>query len=156
MIWLRTLLFTVLVPATVTVYLPWWIVSRTSPMGPERWRWLAAAPIALGAALYVWCAVDFALARGTPAPIDPPRELVARGPYRWSRNPMYLGVASVLLGEALWFGSRALLGLALVVVTGFHAFVTLYEEPSLRRRFGDAYESYCRAVPRWLPRRPLP
>ena len=156
MIWLRTLIFTVLVPATVTIYLPWWILSRSRAPGPAGLRWLAAAPIALGAALYAWCAADFARARGTPAPIDPPKELVARGAYRWSRNPMYLGVASVLLGEALWFGSRALVVLGLIVLAGFHAFVILYEEPSLRGRFGDAYEHYLRTVPRWLPRRPRP
>ena len=156
MIWLRTLLFTVLVPAAVTIYLPWWILSQGRAPGPSGLRWLAALPIALGAALYAWCAVDFALAQGTPAPIDPPKELVARGPYRWSRNPMYLGVATVLFGEAVWFGSSALLVLGLVVVAAFHAFVTLYEEPSLRLRFGEVYESYLRSVPRWLPRRPRP
>lgn len=154
MVWLRTLIFTVVVPATVTVYAPWWILSRNPAPGPSGWRWLALLPIGAGVAIYLWCALDFGRARGTPAPIDPPKELVASGLYRWTRNPMYVGVTSVVLGEALLFGSWALLAFAAGVVTCFHAFVTLYEEPSLRRRFGDDYQRYCRAVPRWLPRSP--
>jgi protein-S-isoprenylcysteine O-methyltransferase Ste14 len=94
---------------------------------------------------------DFAVAgRGTPAPIDPPKELVRRGLYRFTRNPMYVGVASVLIGEAWLFASRAMAVFALGVVTMFHLFVLFYEEPTLRRTFGDAYERYCAAVPRWV------
>jgi protein-S-isoprenylcysteine O-methyltransferase Ste14 len=153
MIWLRTLIFTIVVPATVTVYAPWWILSRRGAPAPSGVRWLALIPIAAGVATYLWCAFDFGRARGTPAPLDPPKELVANGLYRFSRNPIYLGVGSIVWGEALLFGSWPLAFFAAVVCACFHAFVTLYEEPSLRRRFGDAYERYCRAVPRWLPRR---
>ena len=152
MVWLRTLIFTVLVPATVTLYAPWWILSGRSAPGPTGWRWLALVPIAAGAATYFRCAFDFGRARGTPAPIDPPKALVASGLYRYTRNPMYVGVASVVWGEALLFGSWALALFAAAVCAAFHAFVVLYEEPSLRGRFGEAYERYCRAVPRWLPR----
>ena len=154
MVWLRTLIFTVVVPATVTVYAPWWLLSRFPAAGPAGWRWLALVPIAIGVAIYLRCAFDFGQARGTPAPIDPPRELVAVGLYRFTRNPMYVGVASVVWGEALLFGSGALAGFAAGVCLAFHAFVTLYEEPSLRRRFGESYLRYCSAVPRWLPRLP--
>ena len=146
------MIFTIVVPATVTVYAPWWILSRGGAPGPAGWRWLAVVPIATGVATYLWCALDFGRARGTPAPIDPPKELVASGLYRVTRNPMYVGVASIVWGEALLFGSPALALFAAAVCAAFHAFVVLYEEPSLRRRFGEAYQRYCRVVPRWLPR----
>ena len=152
MVWLRTLIFTIVVPAAVTVYAPWWMLSRSSAPGPAGWRWIALVPIAAGVATYLRCALDFGRARGTPAPIDPPKELVATGLYRFTRNPMYVGVACIVWGEALLFGSWGLAFFAAAVCVGFHLFVTLYEEPSLRRRFGEAYERYCRAVPRWLPR----
>ena len=156
MVWLRILIFTVVVPASVTVYAPWWLLARSAAPGPAGWRWLALAPIAVGVAIYLRCALDFGRARGTPAPIDPPKELVATGLYRFTRNPMYVGVASIVWGEALLFGSAPLALFAAAVCAAFHAFVTLYEEPSLRRRFGESYERYCRAVPRWLPRLPQP
>jgi protein-S-isoprenylcysteine O-methyltransferase Ste14 len=108
----------------------------------------------LGAWVYVRCAWDFAVVgRGTPMPLDPPRELIARGLYRYVRNPMYLGVISVLIGEALLFESVRLLGYAASVAAGFHLFVVLYEEPALRRQFGDSYRRYRESVPRWIPRR---
>jgi protein-S-isoprenylcysteine O-methyltransferase Ste14 len=107
-------------------------------------------PIALGAAFYCWCAWEFASAgRGTPAPIDPPKLLVARGLYRVVRNPMYVGVLLVLLGESLVFGSWDLLRYAVLVWLCFHLFVVLYEEPALRRKFGASYEDYCQRVWRW-------
>ena len=110
-------------------------------------------PIVFGACVYFWCAWDFAThGRGSPAPVAPPKQLVARGLYRHVRNPMYVGVAAILLGEALLFASLALLWYAVAIVFGFNLFVLLYEEPTLRRKFGDAYERYCRAVPRWIPR----
>ncbi|HTY18221.1 MAG TPA: isoprenylcysteine carboxylmethyltransferase family protein [Myxococcota bacterium] len=152
MVWLRTLIFTVVVPATVTVYVPRWILSRAAAPGPAGWRWIALLPMAAGVAIYLRCAFDFGRARGTPAPIDPPKDLVAVGLYRYTRNPMYVGVASIVWGEALLFASWGLAGFAAAVCIVFHAFVVLYEEPSLRGRFGEAYARYCSAVPRWLPR----
>jgi protein-S-isoprenylcysteine O-methyltransferase Ste14 len=153
---LRTLLFTVVVPGTVAVYVPWWILARSGELAIERRGIAQLAGLALalfGGAIYARCAWDFTfVGRGTPAPIDPPRELVASGLYRWTRNPMYVGVGSVLLGEALLFGSARLLGYALAVLTAFHLFVVLYEEPTLRRSFGAAYERYCERVPRWIGR----
>lgn len=155
---LRNLVFTLVVPATVAVYLPLWLApdllfepARTGP----AWRWLAVAPLLAGLAVYTWCVWDFArTGRGTPAPIDAPKHLVVRGLYRSVRNPMYVGVLLVILGWALWFGSRALLLYAVLVAIVFHLFVTLYEEPALRRSFGAEYEQYVAAVPRWLPRWP--
>jgi protein-S-isoprenylcysteine O-methyltransferase Ste14 len=91
--------------------------------------------------------------KGTPAPFDPPRQFVAVGPYRWVRNPMYLGAVAVICGAGLWLRSIAALGVALLFVLLAHAFVLLYEEPSLEHRFGESYLRYKEAVGRWLPRR---
>jgi protein-S-isoprenylcysteine O-methyltransferase Ste14 len=153
----KTLVFTVIVPGTVTVLIPRWLLAA----GPEGHRaalgalhYLGLLPILLGAAGYLRCAWDFATAgRGTPAPLDPPKALVVRGLYRVVRNPMYVAVLLVLFGEALLFGSPRLLGYAVVVLVLFHLFVVAYEEPTLRRAFGPSYDEYRAAVPRWLPRR---
>jgi len=155
MILLRTLLFTIIVPGTVTVLLPAWIRSSDStalPLGPLRY--LGLFPILAGISIYAWCAWDFTFAgKGTPAPIDPPKELVVRGLYRWLRNPMYVGVTSILVGEAWLFASPRLMAYAAVVPMIFHLTVVLYEEPTLRGQFGEVYERYCLTVPRWVPRR---
>jgi len=110
-------------------------------------------PIAVGAAILAWCALTFALlGKGTPAPFDPPKMLVASGLYRAVRNPMYWGAELVLIGEAAVFGSLTILVYAAVLWLVFHLFLFYYEEPNLRRRFGVSYERYCDAVPRWVPR----
>ena len=111
--------------------------------------------VLLGAMGYLWCGLDFAFAgRGTPAPIDPPKDLVARGLYRFVRNPMYISVLLVLLGESLVLQSADLLRYAGVAGVGFFLFVLLYEEPALRSKFGPSYQRYCEEVPRWIPRMP--
>lgn len=103
-----------------------------------------------GIGLYAHCAWTFAArGQGTPAPIDPPKVLVVEGLYRYTRNPMYLGVLCFLLSEAILLTSTILLVYAGIVFACFHLFVVLYEEPHLRRQFGQMYEDYCRAVPRW-------
>jgi len=107
--------------------------------------------IAVGAAIYLWCIWDFAsLGRGTPAPVDPPRRLVARGLYRYSRNPMYIGVLIVICGWALLFQSIAIAAYGLVVGLCFQLVVVLYEEPALARQFGASYAQYRANVRRWL------
>ena len=103
--------------------------------------------------MLIWCFWDFlAKGKGTPAPIDPPRELVVSGLYKYVRNPMYVGVLLVIIGHFLWFGFWALLIYAMFVFLAFGSFVIFYEEPNLKRRFGAAYEEYLRRVPRWIPR----
>ncbi|MFY9570940.1 MAG: isoprenylcysteine carboxylmethyltransferase family protein, partial [Blastocatellia bacterium] len=87
-----------------------------------------------------------------PAPFDPPKKLVVRGLYKYVRNPMYVGVLSLVLGEALWFESRVLFLYLALVFFVFFAFVIFYEEPVLERKFGDSYRAYTKTVPRWLPR----
>ncbi|MGH8641307.1 MAG: methyltransferase family protein, partial [Burkholderiales bacterium] len=121
----------------------------------SRYRCSSSAP-GLGHFHVLWCIWDFAsFGRGTPAPIDLPRHLVARGFYRYSRNPMYIGVLSVVFGWSLLFQSGPIALYGLVLAAGFHLFVVLYEEPHLRRAFGSSYEQYCARVGRWLSfRRP--
>lgn len=89
---------------------------------------------------------------GTPAPIAPPKHLVVTGFYRYVRNPMYVGVVTIILGQALFFGSAALLTYAAIVWLGFHLFVLGYEEPTLQSTFGAEYDTFHANVPRWLPR----
>lgn len=92
--------------------------------------------------------------KGTPAPFDPPRAFVAAGPYRYVRNPMYVGGLAFLAGLALFEGSVSILIFAVILLAGAHLLVILYEEPVLKARFGESYAAYLRSVPRWLPRRP--
>ena len=157
MIWLRTLLFAISFVAGVLVFPPLWIVGP--PLAerafPSPLSFVGVVPLALGVALMLWCWRDFAVrGKGTPAPIDPPRSLVVAGPYRWVRNPMYVAGMLVLLGEAAIFAEPRLLlyGGAFFLVT--HLFVVLYEERTLRRRFGAEYDAYRTAVHRWIPRPP--
>jgi protein-S-isoprenylcysteine O-methyltransferase Ste14 len=155
MIALKTLIFTVLVPGTVAFVIPWQIVGRSISSVPlsSSVSLLGCLPLLMGLALYFWCAGAFTfIGRGTPAPIDAPVFLVRSGPYRWVRNPMYLAVLAMVVGQAMVLQSLALLGYALVVWIVVHLFVLFVEEPSLRQQFGASYEAYLRATPRWLPR----
>jgi len=154
---LRTLLFTLFVPGTVAVAAPWLAVVRFGhgDPRPQGWAFVGVLPLLAGAALYFRCAWGFATeGRGTPAPVDPPEEMVVHGPYRWMRNPMYVAVVTFVVGEALLFRSLALALYAALLALVFHLFVTLFEEPTLKRQFGPAYETYLARVPRWLPRQP--
>ena len=155
---LKLLVFTLLVPCSVTVWLPYSFYGRRLDWGAAQSGGRAVGGmlcVLLGAMGYLWCGLDFAFAgRGTPAPIDPPKILVARGLYRFVRNPMYISVLLVLLGESLVFQSADLFRYAGVVGVGFFFFVLLYEEPALRSKFGPSYRQYCEEVPRWIPRMP--
>ncbi|HEX5761364.1 MAG TPA: isoprenylcysteine carboxylmethyltransferase family protein [Thermoanaerobaculia bacterium] len=110
---------------------------------------------AAGALLAGWCIATFVTrGRGTPAPFDPPREFVASGPYRWMRNPMYVGGAAVMLGAGLVVSSPSIVLLALGFLVLMHLFVVLYEEPTLADKFGASYRQYRASVHRWLVRKP--
>ncbi len=151
---LRNLLFTVVVPGSGAVWIPWWILMRGGA-APEPVAWPAIAVIAVGAALYFSCLWLFAVVgRGTPGPWDPPRRFVTVGAYRWVRNPIYIAALLVVLGEAWLFLSLSLLAYAGAMTILFHLFVIGYEEPTLRRAFGETYAEYCQTVPRWIPRPP--
>ena len=155
MVWLKTLLFALCVPGVMLGIVPYLLVSQDVWVDlPGMVRASGGVLVALGLATMGWCVARFAAARGTPAPVDPPKELVVLGVYRWVRNPMYLGAFTILLGEILLTGSRLLAGYAVLFALACHLFVVWYEEPALRRQFGAAYDRYRATVPRWLPRRP--
>lgn len=149
----KTLLFTLCVPGTLIVLVPWLLARSRWELHPLRlgaWSSLGWAFIVLGGALYVRCALDFAFqGRGTPFPLDPPRIFVSRGPYRFTRNPMYWAMGSVLLGQAVLRSSGSALLYFAAVVLLWILFVRLHEEPELTRLFGSSYERYCAQVPRW-------
>lgn len=157
MLYLKAAFFAVLVPGTVAGLVPYYITLRGGQNTPDwydSWARLGWVPTAAGVVMLVWCIADFAASgKGTPAPIDPPKHLVVRGLYRYVRNPMYIGVLLILLGEWLVFPSAALMIYAAAIFSMFHTFVLLYEEPVLRRKFGESYDAYCRDVNRWVPRR---
>jgi protein-S-isoprenylcysteine O-methyltransferase Ste14 len=139
----------------VLIYLPgrllsWTGIVRPAAIGVPQIAGMAIG--AAGAAIALWCIFTFAtIGRGTPAPFDPPRRLVIRGPYRFVRNPMYIGAGLALASAALFYESLPLLGYAGLFFLATHVFVALYEEPTLRRTFGQEYEAYCRQVSRWWP-----
>ena len=156
-VWLaiRSLVWTVLLPGLFAGYFPWRFFGlrqvQLSLQNPVHIFGLLC--IGLGGVLLVTCIWEFArTGRGTLAPVDPPRELVVRGLYRYVRNPMYLSVTMIVLGEFLLTWSRPLLGYWAVWFVGVNLFVIGYEEPTLRRRFGVAYDRYREEVGRWLPR----
>lgn len=149
-------LFLVVVPGTVVGVVPYWL-SRwrfEAPfLGMPVTRAAGALLLAAGLALLLDSVARFALqGLGTPAPVLPTQRLVVSGLYRHVRNPMYAGVVSAILGQALLFGSRPVAAYGAAVWAAFHAFVLFYEEPVLARRFGADYAAFRAAVPRWLPR----
>ena len=155
MLFLRSIFFTFLFPGVVTVLIPYWLIlsrgtgtfSNYQPL-----RYLGLPLIVFGAAGLLWCIWEFfSEGRGTLAPIDPPKYLVVRGLYRYVRNPMYVSVVVILLGEAIFFMSVAVVIEAVIFILVAHLFVTFYEEPVLRRQFGESYKRYSQTVGRWIP-----
>jgi protein-S-isoprenylcysteine O-methyltransferase Ste14 len=154
---LRSVLWTILLPGTIAGYVPWRFfgLSHVHLDLGNPLNFVGLLLIVAGAALLAACIWEFARSgRGTLAPVDPPRALVVQGLYRYVRNPMYLSVSAIVLGEVLLTRSRALLIYWVIWFACANLFVMLYEEPALRRRFGDSYERYTRSVGRWLPRVP--
>ena len=146
--------FFVLAPVTVAGLVPWWISGWR--VATTLWlplRIIGGLLIAGGAIVVIDSFARFAVqGLGTPAPVFPTRHLVVTGLYRYVRNPMYVAVISVILGQGLLFGNVRLLGYGAMVWLAFHLFVMIYEEPTLRHTFGVEFESFCTAVPRWIPR----
>ncbi|NIP83298.1 MAG: isoprenylcysteine carboxylmethyltransferase family protein [Gemmatimonadetes bacterium] len=143
---LRALTYAAVFVGIVLVLLPARILARAGVARPEAvgpGQVVGAVLVVVGAALALWCVLAFAF--------DPPRRLVRRGPYRVVRNPMYLGAILALAGASLFFRSLVLFAFAIAFAGVTHAFVVLYEEPTLRGLFGEEYEDYRRQVRRWFP-----
>lgn len=155
-LWLRSLLWTVLVPGTVAIYLPYRILSRSGGLESFEFGSVGFVGILLigaGSAILLHCIRQFAVTgHGTLSPLDAPIRLVTQGLYRYSRNPMYVGVMLILTGETVLFRSLPLLAYAGVCFLFFNLGIACYEEPRLRRQFGREYEAYCQQVGRWLPK----
>ena len=149
-----------LVYASAFVFAFGWIAVQSRGIDPQLggslppWTRLPGVVLMVaGATLGLACISTFVIrGRGTPALFDPPREFVAAGPYRWMRNPMYIGGLTLLLGFGLANHSPGMVALAVVLTLMMHLFVTLFEEPGLKRRFGSSYERYLESTPRWIPR----
>ena len=154
MLLLRSQFFTFLLPGTVTVLMPYWIVSSRDLRLFSHWfQYLGIPVILIGAAGLLACIWQFfSEGRGTLAPIDAPKELVVRGLYKYVRNPMYVFVVTILIGEAILFTSIAVIVEAAIFITLAYLFVVFYEEPALCRQLGESYEKYSQRVGRWIPR----
>jgi protein-S-isoprenylcysteine O-methyltransferase Ste14 len=149
--------FFALAPGVVAGLVPWWLTGWGVEEPLPYWTPLRVVGIALvvaGLIVLVQAFVRFVVEGiGTPAPVAPTEQLVVGGLYRYVRNPMYLAVLSVIVGQALALGQLALLPYAALVAVAFAAFVHWYEEPTLHRQFGVEYDEYRAAVPGWWPRR---
>ena len=145
----------IVAPAFVSLWMyfvPGWIAGAHAFESPQPLGWIV---VAIGAAIGLPCVWQFAWrGLGTPAPFDPPRRLVISGPYRWVRNPMYIGMGIALIGEGIVYPNltTTMLGIVAALFVFVSVFVIAYEEPTLRRTFGIDYEKYCSAVHRWIPR----
>ena len=140
-------------PTIVAGLVPWLLTRWEADDPAVGLRIAGAALLGVGAVVVLETTARFALqGRGTPAPFAPPQRFVARGSYRLTRNPMYVGVLALIAGQALLLGREVLLLWAGAAAVMFHLFVVLHEEPDLRKRFGTEYEAYCAEVGRWGPR----
>jgi protein-S-isoprenylcysteine O-methyltransferase Ste14 len=153
---LGSVLFFLIAPVAVGFVVPWWIAGWQigAPfLENNLFRAAGAVLVILGLVPLVESFARFALVGlGTPAPIAPTQHLIVTGFYRYVRNPMYLGVLAIILGNTLILGNGAIFAYAALIALGFAVFVMGYEEPTLRRQFGAEYEEFCRNVPRWIPR----
>lgn len=150
---LKSLLFLIVAPGMVAGYIPLGLLRNGPQINAGVFALIALPLWVIGVVILLWSFWNFFReGRGTPAPIDPPKELVAVGFYRYVRNPMYVGIFLTLIGHFLWFGYWNLLIYAVFIFIAFNTFVAYYEEPTLRKKFGAAYNDYCQRVPRWIPR----
>jgi protein-S-isoprenylcysteine O-methyltransferase Ste14 len=146
---IRAIAAFIALPGIVAFALPIWIGISTRL--PARCVALAALPLCLGMFLLLWCVREFYVAgRGTLAPWDPPQHLVTTGPYRISRNPMYIGIVTILTGWCVLWDSRTLIVYTVFFLCGFHLRVLWFEEPWAARKFGAQWQEYRVRIPRWL------
>jgi len=153
---ISSFIFLLLAPGVVAGLVPWWMSRwqmRPPLLGASALRLLGVALIVAGVPMLLDSFARFAIqGLGTPAPVFPTKHLVASGLYRYVRNPMYVAVVATVLGQGLLFGNVRLLSYGVLLWVTFHIFVLGYEEPKLRKTFGEKYLMFCAAVPRWIPR----
>lgn len=150
---LKSLLYLIFEAGVFALYVPLTFFRSGPRLETGVFSFLAIPLWLIGSLVILWCFRDFTFkGRGTPLPTDPPRELVITGPYRYVRNPIYVGVALIYMGYFLWFGYWAILIYSALAFIAVHAFVVLYEEPTLKKKFGASYEKYLERVPRWVPK----
>ena len=153
MLFLRALCSFLMLPGTVAGLIPAWIVSNDR--GRAQGLSLGSVPIAIGVVMLLWCVRDFYVSgRGTLAPWDPPKRVVIVGLYRFTRNPMYVGILFLLSGWSFLAASPWLAAYGVFLAIAFHLRVLLYEEPVLKKQFGEEWDGYAATVPRWWPGRP--
>lgn len=162
MLWLRLIIFTILVPGTVAGYIPYRLINEVG----ESWnrpslKWIGLVILIIGVIIYLICAISFVLkGLGTPMiwfakPLkvlvgEEPKKLVASGIYKYSRNPMYVGVITTVFGEAFFYQRMILVHYFIFLCILFHLVVVMIEEPHLKRKFGKDYEEYRKKVRRWF------
>ena len=152
---LRNLFFTILQPGLVAGLIPFWILGKkrneifSKPLQFDQYAGIFV--FVIGFIIMLSCIISFAVkGRGTLSPVDPTKRLVITGLYRFSRNPMYVGVIMILIGEAIFFQSASLWMYSLFVLMAFNIFILLHEEPRLRKVFREQYNQYCKKVRRWI------
>lgn len=150
---LRNLFFTILQPGIVAGLIPYWILrdGSTFDRSLQLYQYVGILLFLIGLVVMFHCIIMFAVeGRGTLSPADPTKKLVIKGLYRFSRNPMYLGVMMILIGEGIFFQSSNLLIYSLFIFLAFTLFILMVEEPRLRKDFGEDYRKYCQKVRRWF------
>jgi protein-S-isoprenylcysteine O-methyltransferase Ste14 len=148
-------LFLIAAPGVVAGLIPWWLTGWDTHSPPLPLQIAGATLVVIGAGVLLHAFARFVLEGiGTPAPVAPTEHLVVGGLYRYVRNPMYLAVLALIVGQALLLGQLGLLAYAAIIAAAFAASVHWYEEPTLQRRYGEQYDTYRKTVPGWIPRKP--
>jgi protein-S-isoprenylcysteine O-methyltransferase Ste14 len=152
---LRNLFFTILQPGIVAGLIPFWIVrdrvQTIFNLPLQQHHYSGSIVFVIGFVVMLICIISFAVqGRGTLSPAAPTKKLVISGLYKYSRNPMYVGVSMMLIGEAILFQSAALWMYAFVIIAAFNTFIIFFEEPRLKKDFGEEYNNYCEKVRRWF------
>ena len=150
---IKSFLYLILTAGLGAWYFPLVLLPKNPQVETGVFAYLAFPLWLIGGLEILWCFWDFTFkGRGTPLPIDPPKELVMTGPYRYVRNPIYLGVLIIVIGYFFWFKSIWMIVYAIIAFLVCHLFIVFYEERTLKKKFGTAYENYCKSVPRWIPK----
>ena len=151
---LKTLLYMGIMHGFFTYYFPYQLASATNALfEPGIFRYLAIPFWLSGTLIIIWCSIDIIRkGRGTPAHLDPPKELVVTGLYRYVRNPIYVGAMLVLFGYIIWSASAWVILYSALAYTAFNFLIIIVEEPILKNTFGMAYTEYIQRVPRWIPK----